>query len=60
MENDHDHDNDSKKIKLVNRCCPTMDEISTVFIDSSNQNVFLSTCGNNSGDLRLYTTGTID
>jgi len=47
-------------IKLVSRVSPIMDSIKVVRYDPTNQQVFLTTCGEKSGEVKLYTSMTID
>ncbi len=51
--------NDQILIKLVTRACPTIEPISVIKFDST-QKLFLSTSGNSNGDVKLYTTETLD
>lgn len=47
-------------IRLVTRASENLDHISLVRFDNANQAVFLSTSGKDSGEVKLYTTGTLD
>lgn len=47
-------------IRLVSRAAPGLDTISMVRFDNTNQAVFLSTSGQYSGEVKLFTTGTLD
>lgn len=47
-------------IRLVTRASVGPDQISQVLVDPNNKQVFLSTCGQESDDVKLYTTKEID
>lgn len=47
-------------IRLVSRASPGLENISMVRFDNTNQAVFLSTSGSESGEVKLFTTGTLD
>jgi hypothetical protein len=47
-------------IKLVTRVCPGPDHIEQVMVDPSNKQVFLSSCGQDSDDVKLFTSKEID
>jgi len=47
-------------IRIVSRLAAGFEKISYAKFDSSSQHVFLSTCGVNSGDVKLMTSKTID
>ena len=47
-------------IRLVTRASSSLDLIQTVKFDPTNQAVFLSSSGSNSGEIKLYTTETLD
>lgn len=45
---------------MVTRAAPGLDDIGIVRFDSTNQAVFLSSSGRESGEVKLFTTGTLD
>lgn len=47
-------------IRLVSRAAPGLDEIGIVKFDPANQAVFLSSSGRESGEVKLFTTSTLD
>ncbi len=47
-------------IRLVSRGAPGLDEIGIVKFDPANQAVFLCSSGKDSGEVKLFTTGTLD
>jgi len=47
-------------IRLVSRAAPGLDNIGIVKFDPTNQAVFLSSSGKESGEVKLFTTGTLD
>jgi len=47
---------DNEKVKLVSRVTPSPEHISQVSFDTYNPAVFLSTCGKQSGDVKLYSS----
>ncbi len=51
--------NDQILIKLVSRACATVEPISKIKFDQT-QKVFLSTSGNSNGDVKLFTSETLD
>jgi 3-isopropylmalate dehydratase small subunit len=47
-------------IRLVSRASNGLDSVNLVRFDSTNQAVFLSSTGEQSGEIKLFTTGTLD
>lgn len=47
-------------VKLVSRVSSVMEPIDVVSFDSQNQQVFLTNCGLTNGDVKLYTSTTVD
>lgn len=47
-------------IRIVSRATPTPERISSVEFDTFNQNLFYSSSGEVNGDVKLYTSATID
>jgi len=52
--------NDKQQIKLVSRIANGIDKVNQVKFDPANQAVFLASHGEISGDVKLYTTSTLD
>ena len=51
---------DKVMVKLVSRVAPVMEPINCIKYDSTNPQVFLTTCGQTNGDVKLYTSATVD
>lgn len=54
------NDENHSIVKLVSKVSPYLEPISIVRYDQANPNVFLSSVGNNNGDMQLRTSGMID
>ena len=53
-------DDSQSVVKLVQKVSPYLDPITILKYDSSNPNVFMSSVGKNSGDIKLLTSGMLD
>ena len=51
---------DKVMVKLVSRVAPVMEPINCIKYDTTNPQVFLTTCGLTNGDVKLYTSATVD
>ena len=47
-------------VKLVSRVSNVMEPVEFLEFDSQNQQVFLTNCGPTKGDVKLYTSTTVD